>query len=266
MDSKKSFKAFLNELKSAFPSEEFGDADVTEYESMITPKLMKVLQRDRSLFEEPFEVFDVDIAPLVRPNPEPFWKHIQSCSFAAFLSGDVKSKISKLLEGFKDVFGDKQTELDGILGSEESRSKVSEIMDFVMTTKLAKVVTSLAESIDISSLGIDFDNLEDALKSIQEPSNKIMETVMRKVRDELDSRLRRGEFSKEQLVQDIERIKVKVQEAFGDMFNDMLGARKADVPATALLSNTPEARRARMMARLRRKVNERKSGDINKDA
>jgi hypothetical protein len=128
-----------------------------------------------------------------------------------------------------------------------------------MTTRLAKVVTSLVETIDISSLGIDFDNPEDMLKSIQEPSNKIMETIMKKVKDELDIRLRRGDFTKEQLVRDIENIKMKVQEAFGDMFNDMLGGRKADVPSAAILGNTPEARRARMIARMRRKVQENKT-------
>lgn len=264
MDAKKTFKAFFSELKSAFPSEEFGEADIQEYEEMITPKILKVLQKDKTLFEEPFEVFDVNIAPLIRANPERFWKHIQSCTFSSFLSGDIKEKVGKLLGSFKGFF--ETSELDTVLGTEESRSKVSEILEFVMTTKLAKVVTSLAESIDIASLGIDFENPEEMMKSIQEPSNKIMETVMRKVKDEMDSRLRRGEFSREQIVQDVERIKVKVQEAFGDMFNDMLGARKADVPAAALLANTPEARRARMMARLRRKVNERKNGEINKDA
>ena len=52
---------------------------------------------------------------------------------------------------------------------------------------------------------------------------------------------------------------MKVQEAFGDMFNDMLGGRKADVPSAAILGNTPEARRARMIARMRRKVQENKT-------
>lgn len=266
MDAKKTFKAFLNELKTKFPEQKFGEVDIPEFETLITPKIVKILQHDKTLFEEPFEVFEVDIAPLVRSNPEPFWKHIQSCSFAAFLSGDIKSKVSGLLGNFKHLWGGDESDIDKVLGSEESRSKVSEILEFVMSTKLAKVVSSLVETIDIASLGIDFDNLEDALKSIQEPSNKIMETVMKKVKDELDSRLRKGEFTKEQLVRDIETIKVKIQGAFGDMFNDMLGARKADVPSSTLLGNTPEARRARMMARLKRKVAERKNTELNKDA
>jgi hypothetical protein len=262
MDAKKLFKAFLNDVNTDFEKNiKFSDEHVHEFEEFVTPKILGVLQRDKSLFHSPFEFCDEDLSPFLRNCSEKYWKHIQSCAFASFLSGDIKGKISKLLESFKGVLGGQENELDKVLGTEESRSKVSEIMEYVMTTKLAKVVTSLIETIDISSLGIDFENPEDMLRSIQEPSNKIMETIMKKIKDELDSRLRRGDFTKEQLVRDIENIKVKIQEAFGDMFNDMLGGRKADVPTAAILGNTPEARRARMMARLRRKVAEKNNGE-----
>jgi hypothetical protein len=263
MDAKKLFKAFVNDLKMDFPETEFKytEDSISEFEELITPKILKILQRDKSLFHEPFESFEQDLSTHLRSfnKLEKYWKHIQSCAFASFLSGDIKGKLSKFLDSFKEVLGGRESELDKVLGSEESRSKVSEIMEFVMTTKLAKVVTSLVETIDISSLGIDFENPEDMMRSIQEPSNKIMETVMKKVKEELDTRLRRGDFTKEQLMRDIENIKVKIQEAFGDMFNDMLGGRKAEVPTAAILGNTPEARRARMMARLRRKVGEMKN-------
>jgi hypothetical protein len=260
MDAKKLFKAFLNDLNNDFDKQfKFSEEHIQEFEQFVTPKILKILQRDKTLFHEPFEFCDQELSSLLRDPHEKFWKHIQSCSFASFLSGDIKGKLSKFLESFKGVLGGHESELDKVLGSEESRSKVSEIMEYVMTTKLAKVVTSLVETIDISALGIDFENPEDMLRSIQEPSNKIMETVMKKIKDELDMRLRRGDFTKEQLVRDIESIKVKIQEAFGDMFNDMLGGRKAEVPTAAILGNTPEARRARMMARLRRKVGEMKN-------
>jgi hypothetical protein len=49
----------------------------------------------------------------------------------------------------------------------------------------------------------------------------------------------------------------KVQAIFGDSMNDMLGTRKGPDAKTAL-SNSPEARRARMVARLQRKVAEKK--------
>jgi hypothetical protein len=206
----------------------------------------------------------------ITSNPDLFWKNIQKCAMASFLSGDIKGKLNKLSDSLKQLWGGSghsTDEIEKLLGTEESRNKVSEILEFVMTTRLAKVAMSLVESIDITELGIDFENPEEVMKSFQDmENNPLIEKVMKKIKGALEDKIRKGEFTKEMLARDIEAIKVKVQTAFGDMFNDMLGARKADVPATALLSNTPEARRARMMARLRRKVNERKSGDINKDA
>jgi hypothetical protein len=259
MDAKKSFRSFLNDLNSDFNQElKFNETCISDFEEFVTPRILKILQRDKTLFHEPFEICGKDMASFLRTGVnDKYWKHIQSCSFAAFLSGDIKTKVSKFLESFKDILGGHETELDKVLGSEESRSKVSEILEYVMSTRLAKIVTSLVETIDISSLGIDFENPEEMLKSIQQPSNKIMETVAKKIKDELDLRLRRGDFTKEQLMRDVENIKVKVQEAFGDMFNDMLGGRKADVPSSAILGNTPEARRARMIARMRRKIAEK---------
>jgi len=260
MDAKKIFKEFLTELRQKFPSQTFtfGEDDIPNFEMLVTSRIMKILQKDASMFDEPFTVFGVDISPLMKPDPS--WKYLQSCSFAAFLSGDVKTKVTKLLDSVKDIWGDSvPSEVDKILGTEESRSKISEIMEFVMSTKLAKVVTSLVETIDISSFGIDFENPEELMRNMQNPNNKMMETITKKIKDELDKKLKKGEFTKEMLVRDIETIKVKLQEAFGDMFNDMLGARKSDVPSQVILGNSPEARRARMLARLQRKVKERKN-------
>jgi len=268
MDAKKSFKAFRDELCSAFPSTEFAkykDTDPTEFEELITHSVLKVLKKDVTLFDSEFKVFDVNLSPLFPTNPELFWKHIQKCGIASFLSGDIKTKLNKVAESMKGLWGDSghsTDEIEKLLGSEESRSKISEILEFVMTTRIAKVVTSLVETIDISDLGIDFESPEDVMKFFQEgEQNPVLEKVMRKVKTVLEDKVRRGEFTKEMLAADIERIKVKVQTAFGDMFNDMIGGRKAAVPAQVILGNSPEARRARMVARLQRKLAERKDMD-----
>jgi hypothetical protein len=121
---------------------------------------------------------------------------------------------------------------------------------------------SLAESIDITELGIDFENPEEVLKSFQaEEVSPVMEKIMKKIKTTLEDKVRKGEFTKEMLAADIETIKLKVQTAFGDMFNDMLGGRKAAVAPKVILGNSPEARRARMVARLQRKLAERKDMD-----
>jgi hypothetical protein len=265
MDAKKYFKAFLSDLRSSFSDTEFTsfkDSDVSDFEDHITPKLLKVLQKDGTLFAEPFTVFGVDISPLFPTQADMFWKHMQSCTFAALLSGNIKDKFGKVADSFKDLWGGtghSVDEIEKLLGTEESRGKVSEILEFVMSTRLAKIVMGLVETIDISELGIDFENPEELLKTFQDGNNPIIEKISRKIKTTLEDKVRRGEFTKETIMRDIEAIKVKVQAAFGDMFNDMLGGRKADVPAQVLLDNSPEARRARMVARLRRKVGERKT-------
>jgi hypothetical protein len=265
MDPKKTFKAFRDELCSAFSGTEFGPYNETtpaKFEELITPNVLKILQKDKEIFDSEFVVFDVNLSTLFPSNPELFWRHIQKCAIASFLSGDIKDKINKVAESVKEIWGETRgaDEVERLLGTEESRSKISEILEFVMTTRLARVVMSLAESIDISELGINFEDADEVMRTFQKAEgNPIFENIARKVKTTLEDKVRRGEFTKEMLAADIEAIKVKVQVAFGDMFNDMLGGRKADVPARVILGNTPEARRARMIARMQRKLEERKN-------
>lgn len=265
MDAKKSFKAFRDELKTAFPSVEFAaykDTDPAEFEQQITPVVLKVVQRDKTLFDNEFTIFGIDVSPLFPSNPELFWKNIQKCGIASYLSGNIKEKIGNLSESLKEIWGGaghSTDEIEKLLGSEESRSKVSEILEFVMTTRIAKVVMSLVESIDVTQLGIDFENPEEVIKTFQQAENNpIIENVMKKIKTTLEEKVRRGEFTKEMLAADIEAIKVRVQAAFGDMFNDMLGGRRAELPPQVILGNSSEARHARMLARLQRKLAERK--------
>ena len=152
--------------------------------------------------------------------------------------------------------GHSTDEFEKVFRTEESRSKVSEILEFCMTTRLARVVTSIVELIDISELGIDFENPEELLKSFE--ANPVMEKIMKKIKGILEDKVRKGEFTKEMLAADIEAIKLKIQAAFGDMFIDMLGGRKASVDSKVILGNSPDARRARMIARMQRKLSERK--------
>ena len=59
-------------------------------------------------------------------------------------------------------------------------------------------------------------------------------------------------------MQEFEILNSKIQEFFGESLNEALGTQKADVASDILLSNSPEARRARMLARLQRKLKDRK--------
>jgi hypothetical protein len=265
MNATKSFKTFLSELRSSFPGTEFSDfkeTQIAEFEELVTPNVLKILKKDTTLFDNEFVVFNTNLSPLFPNKPDLIWKHIQACSMAAFLGGNIKEKIGKLADSLKGLWGNaghNVDEIEKLLGSEESQSKISEVLEFAMSTRIAKVVLSLVDLIDLSELGIDFENPEEVMKTFQDmENNPVIEKVMKKIKGALEDKIRKGEFTKEMLARDIEAIKVKVQTAFGDMFNDALGGRKAAVPAQVILGNSPEARRARMVARLQRKVAERK--------
>ena len=265
MNATKTFKAFLSELRSTFPATEFSsfeESHVAAFEELVTPNVLKILKKDATLFDSEFVVFGVNLSPLFAENSDLIWKHVQACSMAAFLGGNIKEKIGKLSESLKGLWGTaghNTDEIEKLLGSEESQSKISEILEFVMSTRIAKVVLSLTDLIDLSELGVDFENPEEVMKSFQDmENNPIIEKVMKKIKTALEDKIRKGEFTKEMLARDIESIKIKVQTAFGDMFSDAIGGRKAAVPAQVILGNSPEARRARMVARLQRKLAERK--------
>lgn len=265
MEPKKVFKAFLNDLRSVTNSEftSFTETEIKTFEAWCLPNVVRLLQKDATLFDAPVMMFGVDISQLYPGYSDMIWKHIHLCAISTLLSGDIKDRFGGILETVKSFWagsGHSTDEIDKLIGNEETQGKISKIIEFVMSTRIAKIVTQMIETFDISEFELDLENPEEILKLFQNmQDNPMIEKIMKKVHGMLEEKIRRGEFTKETLVRDIEAIKVKVQESFGDMFNDMLGGRQAEVPAKVLLSNTPEARRARMMARLQRKVQERKT-------
>ena len=74
----------------------------------------------------------------------------------------------------------------------------------------------------------------------------------------LQTKLSKGEFSQAVIVAEIQTLTVKFQEIFGDSLNEMIGATHKGPDGKTALSNSPEARRARMMARLKRKAEDKK--------
>ena len=128
-----------------------------------------------------------------------------------------------------------------------------------MESRLAKMVTQLFESIDVSELGLNLENPEELMELIRNPESPVVQKITQKIRGIFEEKLRKGEFSKEMLEREMETIKAKIQELFGNVLNDALGGRRAEVPSAVLMSNSPEARRARMLARLQRKHKEKNS-------
>ena len=79
MDAKKLFRAFISDLNSDFKQEfKFKEEDIPECEELVGPRIVKILQRDKTLFHEPFELFGSDLSQFLRNSThEKYWKHIQ---------------------------------------------------------------------------------------------------------------------------------------------------------------------------------------------
>jgi hypothetical protein len=94
---------------------------------------------------------------------------------------------------------------------------------------------------------------------LRNPEHPVMKKVITKIKNVIQQKMQRGEISQQMITSEVEGIKAKLQSLFGNVFNDMLGGRRADVPSTVLMSNSPEARRQRMLARLQKKQRDKNS-------
>jgi len=273
MNAKKVFKEFANYLNSNFPealpSTKFDETvEIPKFEETFLPEAFLILKKDEALFSQPRVIFGVNVGELFMSKVQfrnDIWKHIQTCLFAAFMGDNIKDKIGKILNSFKSVIdlgGHNTDEIDKIIDDQESQDKIGKILEYLSNTRLCSVMLTVIETIDLSELDLDVENLEDFLQTMQNiKSNPALEKIMLKLRDVMQEKLRKGDISQSVLVGEIETMKVMVQEAFGDIFNDMIGGgRKAEVAPKVLLSNSPDARRARMVARLQRKMSERSNG------
>jgi hypothetical protein len=270
MEANPIFEAFYKELQSKYvkdlaDSSEDEDTTVKHIESTYYPHLLKILQRDESVFETPLLFRGVNLSELWKENEESheaIWKNLLMCLLASFFHGDFKEKIGVILNAVKGMWngsGQQNDELNRILNDEKSEDYFKEILDYLQNTRIAKVFMEIVEQIDIESLELNFENPQEIVDILKNPEHPKMKKVIGKIQGLIQHKMERGEISQQQIVSEIEGIKAKVQSLFGNVFNDMLGGRRADVPSHVLMGNSPEARRQRMLARLQKKQRDKNS-------
>jgi hypothetical protein len=264
MSSTKAFKNFLVDLNSKFPellpSSKLDENDIEIFQKLFISSIIEILKKDSELFNEPKNVFGLDLSEAFKTQPDLIWKYMQPCLFSSFLHGDIKSKITdtlpELLNAFKDQLGG-QNEIDELLGDDTNKSKIGEFIDYLKNSKFASLMIAVFENIDLSD--IDSSNIEEVLHNptkLQE--HPIVKRIQSQIHSNMLNKIKNGELSKDSILQEFQTLQTKIQEFFGDSLNEALGTQKSDVASEVLLSNSPEARRARMVARLQRKLKDRK--------
>lgn len=272
MDAKQVFESFLSDLKNAFPNVELKEYDLEKevkvVEEMMFSSAMKIVQKDETFFTAQDQIIcGLNISELWKssePNREAIWKHMVMISIASFMHGDIKEKLSKVLDMVKGIWassGRENDEISKILNDEGAEDKISEILDYIQNTRIAKMLLEMVDETNVEDFvgDLDFNNMDEIMEILKNPEHPKIKPIIGKVQQKIQEKLQRGHYTQQQLAAEIEGIKAKLQSMFGNVINEMLGSRRADVPSSVLMGNSPEARRQRMLARLQKKQREKNS-------
>jgi hypothetical protein len=255
-------EVFSQFRKDVFPNETFEvkvKDVIAEFETFY-PDIVKIIQKDNTFFDQERIVFGRNLSAL--ENRDDVWKNIVSCMVACFFHGDIREKVGTLSSLIKNIWnssGQKNDEISAVLNSEKSEGHFKEILDFVLNSRLAKIFTKLVETIDISDFDLKIENTDELIEMLKNPENPKIQATIQKVQAIIKDKVRKGEIDQNVIIREIETIKAKVIDLFGNVFKDALGGRRAEVPSAVMVGNSPEARRARMVARLQRKLRDKNS-------
>jgi hypothetical protein len=227
-------------------------------ETTLLPHLLRVVQRDDTLFAE------IELFPGIKVDwkgGDENWKKVHMAMIYSVLHGDPKEKFGKIMEAVKGMIpgGTAQAdEMEKILADEDTQSSMGEMLELIMNTRLVSIVGDVISSIQLADLDLNFEDPEQLMELMRNPQeNAALKEVMDRARMILEEKVKSGKINPKELQRDIENIRAKFQSSFGKFLNQaVLGEDAGNTTgntAQQILSNHPDARRARMLARLQKK-------------
>jgi hypothetical protein len=232
-------------------------------ENVLLPHLLRVIQRDDKLLSE------IELFPGLKvewEGTEDNWKKLHMAMVYSVLHGNPKEKFGKILEAVKGFMPGNSTQADEvqkILENEDTQSSMSEIFELIMSTRLVSLVGDVMQAIPLE--GLELDDPEKLLDMLRNPQGSpILMEMMDRAKMILEEKVKSGKINPTELRRDIEMIRAKFQSSFGKYLNEaMLGENAHNTTgntAEQILSNHPDARRARMIARLQKKQQQKSAG------
>ena len=231
-------------------------------EQTLLPHLLRVIQKDDTLLTE------VDLFPGLRVawmGGDEAWKCLHMALLYSVLHGDPKEKFGAIFTAVKSMIpgGSAQAdEFEKILEDDDTKSSMSEMLELVMGTRLMGIIGEMVGSIRIEDLDLQLDNPETLLEMLRAPQDHPgLTKLMERAKSILEDKIKTGKINQQELAKEVEVIRAKFQSSFGKYLNEALlgeetGARTGNT-AQQILSHHPDARRARMLARLQRKQQEK---------
>lgn len=257
----------VNLFREAHPGLKAKEELFGHLEETFLPHLLRVLQKDNTLLSE------VDLFPGIKVSWEGSdeeWKKLHMALLYSVLHGDPKEKFGVLFDAIKKAIpamggaSDQTDEIQKILEDEDTKGALSEIMELVMNTRLVSLVGDIIGSISLDDINLDLENPETLLEMLKNPQDHAgLNQLMERAKSILEERVKSGKINPEDLRRDIEMIRAKFQSSFGKYLNEAIlgddGADRTGNTSAQILSNHPDARRARMLARLQKKQKTRPS-------
>ncbi len=230
-------------------------------EDVFLPHLLRVLKKDNTLLAE-VEMFPGVKVPWEGTDEE--WSLLNMALLYSVLHGDPKEKFGKIFDTMKGLMpgGESTDEISKILEDEETKSSVQEMLELVMNTRLASIMGEIAQSVKYDDLDLDFEDPEKILAMLRNPQESpVLQELMDRAKMILEDRIKTGKINQQELVREIEMIRAKFQSSFGRYLNEVIvgdaGGGTTGNTSQQILSNSPDARRARMLARLQKKQKEK---------
>jgi hypothetical protein len=234
-------------------------------EQTFLPHLLRVFQKDNTLLSE------VELFPGIKvewEGTEEQWKLLHMALLFSVLHGDPKEKFGTIFESIKQAIpghGEQADEIQKILEDEETKSSMSEILELVMSTRLMSLVGDIVQSINFEDLNLNLENPEELLNMLKNPQEcPALNELMDRAKIILEDRVNTGKINPQELRKEIEVIRAKFQSSFGKYLNEAVlgeeGGNTTGNTAQQILSNHPDARRARMIARLQKRQQQKVRG------
>ena len=262
---------FVNALKVMQPSlvgqldAEYSSIDGVKesefFKNVSRPVAMEFIKKDDSLFTVPrMFLRGIDFSTfwgnLSSKDTEVVWDFLRTALVSSYIGEDWVKTLKDLYSSYT---GKGTSEIDEILGDDSIKGGIEELFEFFKETKVFKLGLEIMENIKLEQFGLGELNLTDPialLNMLKDPSNPIMARVMKVVGTFVENKIKNGSLRKEDIIAEAEMLAEKFKHSLGKIFQEgIFGNAPAETQAAAvLLSSHPDARRARMLARLQRKV------------
>ena len=271
----KILKECLDDMRTEFPSvaavldSNYGGesvdypAEVERFKTLIQPHFMAAIKKDDDLFKEPREFLrGIDFSELYKDasekKKEAIWNYTRMFLMSSYLGSDIMETVKGLWSKFT---GKESTdEVDEILKDESTQNGLQDLLETLKETRIFKLGMEVMENLNVEALGleaIDFTDIPALMEMVKNPEHPVTKKAISSVQKIIEQKMRSGSLKKEDFVREIEMLKEKFKHSLGKLFKTEFFGEQGDRPtasAADLTSNHPEARRARMLARLQRKV------------